>query len=253
VTYRDDHEAAIARAEALEREAAELREKAQRLEIENERLAADRARLIEQVEAPRRALARRAGVEDEAILARQEPGRLVSGALHAHTGLAIGAGAMPLVLMTALIALTGASFMLLLLALLAGAGGGLLVLGRFIEADEQRERKLLAELPLPLDVPAYLELLDRPHRSPATLTVEVEFEAMPDEVAVIENAVHAGAPNCTVQIAGAVLTIHSPALDTRSAKQPDNVELHRWFRRLVARALLPIAAVHPIAKLTVRS
>jgi hypothetical protein len=255
LTYRDDHEAAIARAEALEREAAELREKNQALERENEVLAAERERLAEQVAEPKRALARVAGEPPEvreAALAPQDPGRLVSSALHAHTGLAVAGAAAPMLILPALAALAG-SGVLAVIALPAGLIASLALLPFFNALDEQRERSLLRELPLPLDVAAYLELLDRPQPRMKELRVAVELESVPDPQAgnLMIRAVTTTMPDADARLDGQTLVITSHPIRARAGRHPDNVRLHRWFRRLIAHALLPIARAHAIRRVTV--
>jgi hypothetical protein len=255
VTYRDDHDAALARAEALEREAAELREKTARLEAENEVLAKERALLAEQVEAPRRALARIAG--DDAVarseaLERRAPGALVSSALHAHTGLATLASLTPLafVLAAATVGVTGGPLVLMIgFAIFIGVRW----LRSLMAFDERRERQLLASLPLPLDIAAYLAYLDQPRAPAASVTVRVELEREPDDAAraQIVRAVAHAQPDAKGRIDGSVLTVTSHAIQTEIAGKPDNVHLHRWVRRLIARALLPIAAAHPVRRITI--
>jgi hypothetical protein len=256
VTYRDDHDAAIARAEALEREAAQLREKTARLEAENEVLAKERAELAAKVEAPRRALARLAGKDAVArseALERREPGALVSSALHAHTGLATLASAAPTlaaIVAAAAAGVPGGFFAITVFAVLAG---GVLLLRRLIGFDERRERALLASLPLPLDIAAYLAYLDEPRTPAAYVTVRVELESDPDDSAraQIVRAVAHAQPGAKGRIDGSVLTVTSHAIRTETSGQPDNIRLHRWVRRLIARALLPIAAAHPVRRITI--
>jgi hypothetical protein len=256
VTYRDDHDAAIARAEALEREAAELREKASRLEAENAVLAKERAELAEQVEAPRRALARLAGKDTDAraeVLVRRPPGALVSSALHAHTGLAVLGAASPTVAVIAAAAAAGIPGGFFVIAGLGALAGGITLLRSLVAFDERRERELLASLPLPIDIPAYLAYLDEPHIPTAHVTVRVELEREPDGPtrAQLLSAVAHAVSDSRPRFVESVLTITSLGLRTETSGQPDNVRLHRWVRRLIARALLPIAAAHPVRRITI--
>jgi hypothetical protein len=249
VSYRDDHDAAIARAEALEREAAALRDRNETLARENEVLVAERAKLAEQVAAPKRALARLAGgpARAEAIVQASAPGRLVSTALHAHTGLVVAGAATPIALTILMAAIFGTTAWALGLALLAVLPAVAIMLRGLNTTDERRERKLLAALPLPLDVPGYLAFLDAYHGDTCVVTVRIELATEPDaETARLLVGAAGGS-----RLDGNTLVITSPTLRSRSGDAADNVRIHRWFRRLIARVLLPIAAAHPVTHISV--
>lgn len=260
--FRSDHEAALARADALEREADELRRQNQALRRDGQAARAEAAEARRALEAlatrdpgvvePReraRAPSRAVRLQDEALAVTTPVGLIQAGLIVAPT-------AVSLMLFAGRIGVLAA-----LPGLVAGVLAAGLVAGGLLGGRAARERRWLDELPLPIERTAYLTLLGTAHGEETVLVVRVELAAEPDDDtrALLERAVRGAMRGGTAAFTGSALLIHSPPLQTRfavgrttSATRPYNGEIHQWMRRLIRRALLPIAQVQPVARIQVR-
>jgi hypothetical protein len=134
--------------------------------------------------------------------------------------------------------------------------GGLLmfvVLRRRVAA----ERRWLEQLPLPLAIPAYLQLLTEEHAW-TTVTVELEYDApLPDAPALEARLGALRWLEKVITREGSYFRFSSKTLMTKTYSKNgssyNNGPVHRWFRRCANELLVPLHAERPMRSLKVRT
>jgi hypothetical protein len=113
--------------------------------------------------------------------------------------------------------------------------------------------------PIGLDVAGYVAFLGGRYDGSKVVQVNVHLAAEPGpETRALLAAAIAGAMSAPVATLydGATLIVRSPPIQTRfeGGRGPavkTNAGLHAWMRRLIERALVPIARAHRIERVTV--
>jgi hypothetical protein len=271
MTFRDDRDATLARAEALDRDVKRLEEENAELRAARERLAARSAEENEELAEQR---ARREKLEKLAASARTEKRTQAApkprGKLSeyqrkrrhhlrlAFTGfwttfafawlllfvmvatyiggaqLLHAIGAPPIVLLL---------FPIFMLAILAVWGLYLVVQ----DGSVRRAERWVASLPLHIDSAAYCEHMATKF---GAMTIELDVPDAGDDKELIRKAVAGGAAGTSANWNGDTLVIKCPALKTyfraKGGGYTSNAKTHRWFRRFARRVLVPIADTHPV-------
>lgn len=287
--FRDDKDAMLARAEALDREVKRLETENAELRAERERAAAEAAthraaatRAAEREAAKRqhlealaaKAVAPRSERARPARSAKRTPKpvadpaeRLRRRALrHAFTPIWLDGllGAMIVVAWLAgfvaggaVMAVTGFFFPPIVIPFLAAGALGSVYLHIFVrDRHAMRTARWLAALPLAIDVPAYLDRIA--NRFDETLVVSITVADVTDEdKPLLARAVAGAVATASTSWVDDALVVTSPRLQTcyrgsKGSRSYHNAKPHRWFVRLVERALLPIAASHRITGVRVR-
>lgn len=288
MTFRDDNEATLARAEALDREVKRLEEENAKLREERER----DAKKLEDVErqatrAERREAEKREQLEELAKAApkpRPQAAPIDPRVARAKAAqkqarerqhllrqaftpvwLVIAAGVLAAVACVGTVYVGLQLLMLIKIPLMpllipfvfAGIG---LVYGPYLLATNHvirsTQTKLAQQLPFSFDGTGYVERMAT--RFDQTLTVEVRFVAEPTDTdrKLYADAVQGGAKAADTIWSGSTLVIISPTLKTfyqaKGRGYSHNAKPHRWFWRLVQRVLLPIAEHDRIISVTLR-
>lgn len=271
MAFRDDQEAALARAEALDREVKRLEEENANLRREREAAAAEmeraraaaerddearrelqrlaaRAKPAPQPSAPRSKRAPR----DDAARKRQHRLRLAFTPLWVDiVFLVVGfvvAAAIYLLVANALVAI-GIPFPPLVLPfMMAGMAGLFWLYHRVAHRCVRSTERWLHELPFSIDPERYLYRMSEIFEK--QLVVQVELAEVGAEMALLERAVVGGMPGTTVVTDGRTLTVTSPELKihytSKGGGVSHNARPHRWFQKLVKRVLVPIGQSHRI-------
>lgn len=247
MSFRDDRDALLARADAADAEAERLRD-------DNERLRRDLERAKQAPPPPER---RRDPTPRPALAPADPDDQVPPGttlmtpealAEHALTSTGAEWGAAILVGLGAAVGgilgekVLGGSWMVLV-GVASGGGAGLLLGLMMMGASRDGQRRWLHRLSLPIDHVGYKELLGV-GRVRRRITLHVWVSSMPEHRrAGVVDAIRAVFPETFVRWDGDRLELLSPTLDTwrrnKYAAGFNNMPVHRWFRHVVDRALLP--------------
>lgn len=270
MTFRDDHEAALARAEALEREVRRLRDENADLRTELEPLAreaerdkerereqrAELERLAERAEReakkPKRERKRRDPAKDAArkrlfALRNAFSGRLLNVAF--VVGFLLAAVGSCLAGLWVLMQI-GVLFPPLVIPFMAaGVVAFFGVWSIAVDAQVRRTRRWLAALPVSIDVDDYVDHMASDFSG--TLVLELDIAGASGDEKLLVDAVRGGMPGAKAQWSEGTLVVTSPKLKTyysgKGGGVSHNAKVHRWFRRFVKRVLRPIAERHRVA------
>lgn len=246
MTFRDDKDALLARADALDRENEALRERNAALEAEAAASAAARAeleRMAAQRPEPRPAPVRPSSSRREKSQHERTFARWVFPIfVWSVTFGTMGAFVLAVILIDRL----ALSSLILLLPVLWIPGSGL-VYRAYRDRAIRRELAWIDALPTWVDREGYRRFITTDFSG--RLTARIRLASKPDER---DRRLVAGAIDGARWDADA-LVVHSPRFDTHvgvgRGSFVTNHKVHRWFRRLVDRTLPAVAALHPIERL----
>ena len=286
MAFRDDRDALLARAEALEREAERLREENESLRTaaDAERAAAEaRAETERAVEAKRAEVARMAKRAPAPSRPKPAPSRSrptgqfgeladdsMSPTWSKLTWVLGFVLLLPAILAVALalIELFGAmrapkfisvpiGLALFVLYFLGHVFGFVALCGWIARIEARHERRRLAALPIPIDLDGYRRVMGTA-QAEKVLEVRVTFATdHPDpDRQTIAAAARAGRRVASAGWSSDELVIRSRPIVTsfhsKKASWNNNVKVHRWFRRLARKTLVPITRAYPMASVRVR-
>lgn len=259
MSSRDDRDALLARAEALEREAERLRRENDELRAASElargaRRAA-RAPGPPPARDPRFEERRRERLVDQALSPTWSRATWILG-LAALVPVTVGLG----VAVNAILGWFGSSIsehaagpMAWLVLVLGYLGGVHVARERARRVEARHQRAWLAALPVPFERERYLSLLSMA-RPRAIVEVTLRFtDAVPaqERGALADTVRRTGRRIADARWTDDHLVIRSRVLKTRfrgpkGGIHHDNVRVHRWFRALARDVLMPLSRLHPL-------